>query len=124
MGRKEKVTRVIDGDTFKTRSRKQSVRLADVKAPEIGTSGAARATAALRKMIQGKDVIVDTVTRDKYGRSVARVKVQGKSVNRAMQKQVGTSGAKRTVRSAKGSATLPRSTVARAVEKVASRRRR
>jgi endonuclease YncB( thermonuclease family) len=85
MARKEKVTKVIDGDTFETASRKNPVRLANVDAPEKGQPGAGKATEALRKLIQGKEVIIDTVARDRYGRSVANVKVGRKSVNKAMQ---------------------------------------
>ena len=85
MARKERVTRVIDGDTFKTANRKNPVRLANVNAPEKGKPGAAKATAGLKKMIQGKEVLVNTVARDKYGRSVANVKTEGKSVNKAMR---------------------------------------
>ena len=85
MARKEKVIKVIDGDTFQTASRKNPVRLANVDAPEKGRPGAAQATQALKNMIQGKDVFVDTVARDSFGRSVAKVKVAGKSVNKAMQ---------------------------------------
>ncbi len=85
MARKEKVTKVIDGDTFETSSRKNPVRLAKVDAPEKGEPGAAKATDALRKMIQGEEVSIDTVARDSYGRSVANVKVGGKSVNKAMK---------------------------------------
>lgn len=87
MARKERVTRVIDGDTFETASRKKPVRLANVDAPERGQPGAAKATAALRQMIQGKVVSIDTKARDKYGRSVGNVKVNGKSVNRAIREQ-------------------------------------
>ncbi len=85
MPRKEKVTRVIDGDTFETASRKHSVRLANVDAPEKGQRGAAEATRALRQMIRGKEVVVDTKARDRYNRSVANVKVEGKSVNKAIR---------------------------------------
>ncbi|MCL6502991.1 MAG: thermonuclease family protein [Pirellulales bacterium] len=85
MARKEKVTKVIDGDTFETASRKNPVRLANVDAPEKGQRGAAKATEALRKLIQGEGVIIDTIGRDRYGRSVANVKVGGKSVNKAMR---------------------------------------
>jgi len=88
MARKEKVTKVIDGDTFETASRKNPVRLANVDAPEKGQAGAAKATAALRNLIQGKEVLIDTVARDKYGRSVAKVKGEGKSVNRAMKNKL------------------------------------
>lgn len=87
MTRKEMVTKVIDGDTFITGSRKNSVRLANVNAPEKGTPGAAAATRTLRDLIQGEDVIIDTVARDKYGRSVANVKLGNRSVNAAMKRK-------------------------------------
>lgn len=85
--RKERVTRVIDGDTFLTKSRKHAVRLANVDAPEKGSKGGAKAAQKLKKLIQGKQVEVETVARDKYGRAVARVKVSGKSVNSVMSKR-------------------------------------
>ena len=84
--RKETVTRVIDGDTFRTSTRKHSIRLANVNAPEKGTKGGAKATKQLKSLIQGQKVEVNTVARDVYGRSVARVTVNGKSVNLAMNK--------------------------------------
>ncbi len=85
MPRKERVTKVIDGDTFMTASRKNPIRLANVDAPEKGTRGGAAATNALKSMIQGETVSVDTVARDVYGRSVAKVKVGRKSVNKAVK---------------------------------------
>ena len=84
--RKETVTRVIDGDTFRTSTRKHSVRLANVNAPEKGTKGGSKTTQQLQRLIGGKKVEVNTVARDKYGRSVANVKVGGKSVNSAIRK--------------------------------------
>lgn len=88
MSRKEKVTRIIDGDTFETASRKIPIRLANVNAPEKGKRGGAAATAALQKLIGGKEVTVETVARDKYRRAVAKVKVGRKSVNKAMKGKV------------------------------------
>ncbi len=85
MPRKERVTRVIDGDTFMTASRKNPIRLANVDAPEKDTRGGAGATKALKDMIQGETVSVDTVARDVYGRSVAKVKVGRRSVNKAVK---------------------------------------
>lgn len=85
MPRKERVTRVIDGDTFCTSKRKNPVRLANVDAPETGQRGAAKATTDLRSLIYGKEVSIDTVARDKYARSVARVKIGQRSVNQAMR---------------------------------------
>lgn len=86
MSRKETVTRVIDGDTFETASRKNSVRLANVDTPEKGTPGAAKARDALARLVLGKEVAIDTKARDVYGRSVANVKVGVKSVNKAMKR--------------------------------------
>ncbi len=88
MPRKERVTRVIDGDTFMTASRKNSIRLANVDAPEKGTRGGAAATKALKDMIQGETVSIDTVARDTYGRSVAKVKVGRQSVNKAVKNRL------------------------------------
>jgi endonuclease YncB( thermonuclease family) len=84
--RKETVTRVIDGDTFTTKSRTKPVRLANVDAPEKGARGGKAATNQLKTLIQGKKVEVNTVARDVYGRAVANVKVGGKSVNNAVKK--------------------------------------
>ena len=88
MPRKEKVTRVIDGDTFETASRKRPVRLANVNAPEMGKRGGASAKRQLTNLIAGESVSIDTVARDKYGRAVANVKVGRKSVNKAIRDKV------------------------------------
>lgn len=86
--RKESVKKVIDGDTFLTKSRKHAVRLVNVDAPEKGKKGGTAATKALRELISGQKVEINTVARDKYGRAVARVKVAGKSVNVEMNKRL------------------------------------
>jgi len=88
MGRKEKVIRVIDGDTFETTSRKKSVRLANVNAPEKRQPGFNKATEILRKMIGGEVVRIETLGRDKYGRAVARVYKGRESINRKMQQRL------------------------------------
>ena len=88
MAKNEKVTRVIDGDTFETNRRKYSVRLANVNAPEKGQRGAPKAKKDLENLILGKKVDVETVARDKYKRTVAKVKVGRRSVNKAMKDQL------------------------------------
>lgn len=88
MARKEKVTRVIDGDTFETASRKHPVRLANVDAPERGKPGAGGAKEDLQRMIGGEEVKIDTVARDKYGRSVANVYKGRESVNKQMKEKL------------------------------------
>ena len=87
MKRRETVTRVIDGDTFETASRKRSVRLANVNAPEKNRRGGQAAKKDLQNLIQGQKVTVNTVARDVYGRAVAKVSVNRKSVNAAMRKK-------------------------------------
>jgi len=86
MARKEKVTKIIDGDTFLTDKRKNPDRLSDVDAPEKRQPGYQNAKKFLEKLILNQEVSIETVARDKYGRSVANVKSGVKSVNKAMQK--------------------------------------
>lgn len=84
--KKETVTRVIDGDTFLTKSRKHPVRLANIDAREKGRKGGKKATEKLKGLIQGKKVEVRTVARDTYGRAVANVRAGRISVNKAMSR--------------------------------------
>ena len=56
MPRKERVTRVIDGDTFETASWKNPVRRADVDPPEKGAPGYAAAKRRLEGLIAGQEV--------------------------------------------------------------------
>lgn len=83
---KMKVRKVTDGDTFVTQDDKR-VRLANVRAPEKGQRGAPQARKDLRELISQKQVKVETVARDQYGRVVAQVKVGNKSVNKAMREK-------------------------------------
>ena len=85
MPRKEKVTKVIDGDTFLTNRRKNPVRLANVDTPEKRQPGYQDAKKALSDMILGQEVTIDTKARDKYGRSVADVELGSRSVNKRMK---------------------------------------
>ena len=78
-----KVTKVIDGDTFKVKGGKP-IRLANVRAPELGTKGGAKARNDLQKTIGGKTVNYTPVGKS-YGRTVANVKIAGKSVNQVMR---------------------------------------
>ena len=82
---KERVTRVVDGDTFYTANRKRPLRLANVNAPERGAKGGTAATRKLRGLIAGQTVSIDTKARDVYGRYIVDVKAGGKSVNNAVK---------------------------------------
>jgi len=83
---KKKVKSVTDGDTFITQDGGR-VRLEGVDAPEKGKRGAPQARKDLRELISRKQVKVEPVARDPYGRTVAKVKVGNKSVNKAMRKK-------------------------------------
>ena len=87
MPRNERVTRIIDGDTFMTASRTKPVRLANVDTPERGQRGYNRSKARLQGLIGGQTVSVTVKARDVYGRAVANVKVDSRSVNAAMKKR-------------------------------------
>ncbi len=82
---KEKVTKVFDGDTFITNRRKYAVRLEGVDTPEKRQLGYQEAKKKLQNLILGQDVTIETVARDKYGRSVAKVNLGTQSVNKAMK---------------------------------------
>ena len=78
---KEKVTKVIDGDTFDTAERR--IRLARVYAPELNKSGGEEAKRKLESLIDGKEVSILAVSVS-YGRIVAEIELDGKSVNDLM----------------------------------------
>ena len=86
MARKEPTKTVRDGDSLSTKSRKNDVRLAGVNAPEKGQPGYQAAKQKLESLVAGQTLEINTVARDKYGRSVAEVKVGRTSVNNAMKK--------------------------------------
>lgn len=81
----ETVTRVVNYNTFRTKSRKHSVRIASLT-EELGVRAAKKATERLKKLISGKKVGISTIGRDVYGRSIARVSINGKSVNLIMNR--------------------------------------
>ena len=70
---RERVTlaRVIDGDTFETGD-KRIIRLANINAPEKGTPNAAQAQALLR-LFESREVELETLSTDRYGRTLARL---------------------------------------------------
>lgn len=78
--------RVVDGDTMVLRQGgdRVMVRLAHIDAPEADQPGGRDATAALRRLAQGQVVELTLVDRDRYGRLVAVVSVDGRDLSVAM----------------------------------------
>ena len=77
-----KVARVIDGDTIKLESG-EYVRLVGINAPEKGQLYYEEAKSRLEELVQGKRVVLkeDFEDRDKYGRLLRYVYVEGNLVN-------------------------------------------
>lgn len=82
----ERVIEVIDGDTFRTST--ETIRLADVQAPEKGTPYSRMAKEKLESLILGKYVRYEVKAKDIYGRVVAQVWVNGSDVNDTMRKYI------------------------------------
>jgi endonuclease YncB( thermonuclease family) len=81
------VTEVIDGDTFKVSVYFQSssnttkygsnetIRIADIDAPEIPSAAGLRAKSHLENRLKGKSVRLEIQARDTYGRLVCKVRL-------------------------------------------------
>lgn len=74
---------VTDGDTIKVKTEAGviPVRLEGIDAPESRQAHSAKATTALRELVKGKDVEVHVTGADRYGRTLAIVKVGTLNVN-------------------------------------------
>jgi endonuclease YncB( thermonuclease family) len=83
---KGRVIGVSDGDTITVRTPQGNikVRLAQIDAPEATQPWGNRSRQELSGMVAGKEVGLNIVDEDQYGRSVAQIDVNGLDVNRAM----------------------------------------
>jgi len=82
-----RVVGVHDGDTLTALDGDKSqhkVWLAGIDAPEIGQPFGNVSREGLATMTMGKAVAVHVTDRDRYGRTVARIEVEGQDVNKAM----------------------------------------
>lgn len=78
------VTRVIDGDTFQVKDKFgniQTIRLFGVDTPERKQPFGSTATEFTKKIIDKQDVYVESIELGKYGRVVAIVYINGKSLS-------------------------------------------
>lgn len=84
-----RVTCVVDGDTFWLKGEK--IRVEGYDSPEMGepkcarpAAGAVEARSALAQLLNSGEVSLDRSGHDKYGRTLARVSVDGVDITRAM----------------------------------------
>jgi endonuclease YncB( thermonuclease family) len=78
------VKKVIDGDTF-IDDKNKKYRLANIDAPEKGKPGYQKTTNQLKKLIEGAEVSINQVARDRYGRPVVKTYKGRESINKKMQ---------------------------------------
>lgn len=74
-----RVVAVADGDTLTLLVYEQQVkiRLADIDAPEAKQPWGTRSRQSLAKLCHGQPAVANPVSRDRYGRTVARVACSG-----------------------------------------------
>lgn len=84
------VVRIISGDAvvlLDAGRHQHEIRLTQIIAPKKTQPWGARSKQALATMIYHKDVVVYVEGKDKYGRTLGRIYLHGKDINRAMLDQ-------------------------------------
>ena len=71
----------IDGDTL--RCGRERVRVDGLHAPELSEPGGQQARQRLQRRIQSGEVIIERKGRDKYGRTLGRLYVDGNRITQA-----------------------------------------
>ena len=82
-----KVVRVADGDTItvlRDGHDQVKIRLYGIDAPESGQPYGKASKRSLSSMVHGQSVQVEVMDTDRYGRTVARIFVDGEDVNAAL----------------------------------------
>lgn len=85
-----KVVSITDGDTLIVRespTKSVTVRLVHIDAPEKGQAFGTRARQKLSELAYGKEAEVVGISKDRYGRTLGEVTVDGKSINLEMVRQ-------------------------------------
>lgn len=81
-----KVKRVIDGDTFELRSGER-VRIAGLNAPELSERGGQGAKRRLQEKLRvGRSIGLSMPLAKSYGRTIRKVTVKGKNINKLVAK--------------------------------------
>jgi micrococcal nuclease len=85
------VTRVTDGDSLWVRpsagGAPQRIRLHGIDAPEICQAYGLEARAALQRWVKGRELELQVLRTDDYGRPITRVTLQGADVARALVRE-------------------------------------
>lgn len=79
-----RVVGVHDGDTLTmldATRQQHKIRLAEIDAPESRQPYGSRSKQSLSDLVYGRAVVVEVIDRDRYGRTVGRVLVDGRSAN-------------------------------------------
>ncbi|MCE2915616.1 MAG: thermonuclease family protein [Rubrivivax sp.] len=81
-----RVDKVVDGDSLwfvaTASGQRTEVRLLDIDAPEICQDGGEASRLALQDLVAGKTALLSPGARDRHGRTLARLKVDGQDVSR------------------------------------------
>lgn len=86
----ERVVAVYDGDTIGVLhgGREERIRLSGIDAPEKRQAFGQRAKQAISDLVLGTEVTVETKSHDKYGRTLAEVRLpDGRSLNQELVRQ-------------------------------------
>lgn len=78
-----RVEKVIDGDTFVTKE-KRNIRLASVSSPELDQCGGQEAKIKMEELVSDKDLYIKVLYNDIYGRLVSLVYTKDGLVNEKM----------------------------------------
>lgn len=79
-----KVVKVTDGDTINVLESDKTlhkVRLTGIDAPERGQPYGSKSTDYLASMVAGKQVYVESDKKDRYGRNLGKVLIDGQDIN-------------------------------------------
>ena len=82
-----RVVSVHDGDTLRAidgSNRELRVRLHGIDAPELGQPFGRKARDYLTDLVKGREVTLRVEGRDKYGRTLAAVVLEGREINREL----------------------------------------
>jgi len=81
------ISRVVDGDTVDLLDdgmQRHRIRLFGIDAPESKQAFGRQATEFLAKMLDGQRVEVVRKDKDRYGRTIGQIMLQGRDINRVM----------------------------------------